>query len=605
MKFLNFAIHNFKGIKQTVVNLARYGNGKVYTFVGLNESGKTTILEALDWFGHSSSYDASALIPKGQEIAFTNQVQVQATLALTDRDKQELRKFLREKHGLHGIQLPESFTRTVRWVYKDSQRLAAQDVWNFSFTALSGQQRIPRKYSKIEHPAWNDAMILVRDELFPPIIYFEDLLFDFPERIYLDGPALESDEQLVDYREMLGDVMASIDRAFNIDDHLVSRYRSTDAAQNRLVYSLLTRLSTAITKVAIAEWRKIVQLTKDGAAFEIILGPMGHDADGCFVEINVKQGDNLFSLSERSLGFRWFLAFVLFTHFRSYRDDRRGVGVFLLDEPASNLHASAQQRLMQKFFELPNDQVMLFATHSHHLVNPHWLAGAFVVVNGAIQHAGIDANFAARDSDIEAISYFEYVGQASAQRDFYQPIMDALDFRPAALEKIADLVGVEGKNDFYTLLFMGRQLGLANLPTLYPGTGKGNLQSLLQLYLAWGRRCILLFDSDAESDAQRIRESLGVIANDRVFTLKDLDPAWDFALEGLFDPADCEAIIVAAFGLPAPTSFDKKKLNAAIQRLWIEGRNCSISSGANERFAKLLAKLSELLGAAGLHENKS
>ncbi|HEY1020091.1 MAG TPA: AAA family ATPase, partial [Sediminibacterium sp.] len=51
MQYLNFTIENFKGIQKLIFNLDnRAPASKIFTLVGLNESGKTTILEALGFF---------------------------------------------------------------------------------------------------------------------------------------------------------------------------------------------------------------------------------------------------------------------------------------------------------------------------------------------------------------------------------------------------------------------------------------------------------------------------------------------------------------------------------------------------------------------------
>ncbi len=47
MRYKSFRIQNFKGIKDTTIRLDTIGGASVFAFVGLNESGKTTILEAI------------------------------------------------------------------------------------------------------------------------------------------------------------------------------------------------------------------------------------------------------------------------------------------------------------------------------------------------------------------------------------------------------------------------------------------------------------------------------------------------------------------------------------------------------------------------------
>jgi len=46
MRYIKYEIKNFKGIKNATIDMSRI-NSKIYTLVGLNESGKTTILQAI------------------------------------------------------------------------------------------------------------------------------------------------------------------------------------------------------------------------------------------------------------------------------------------------------------------------------------------------------------------------------------------------------------------------------------------------------------------------------------------------------------------------------------------------------------------------------
>jgi recombinational DNA repair ATPase RecF len=49
MKITDFQIQNFKGIKNAKLKLGKQ-TAPIHTLVGLNESGKTTILEAINAF---------------------------------------------------------------------------------------------------------------------------------------------------------------------------------------------------------------------------------------------------------------------------------------------------------------------------------------------------------------------------------------------------------------------------------------------------------------------------------------------------------------------------------------------------------------------------
>lgn len=61
MKILKFNIKNFKGIKSTSLDLEADPPGNVVTLIGLNESGKTTVLEALSNFV-AADKDTSSIV---------------------------------------------------------------------------------------------------------------------------------------------------------------------------------------------------------------------------------------------------------------------------------------------------------------------------------------------------------------------------------------------------------------------------------------------------------------------------------------------------------------------------------------------------------------
>lgn len=49
MRYLSFRVKNFRGISDALIDLVPRGAG-IFTFIGLNESGKTTALEAISTF---------------------------------------------------------------------------------------------------------------------------------------------------------------------------------------------------------------------------------------------------------------------------------------------------------------------------------------------------------------------------------------------------------------------------------------------------------------------------------------------------------------------------------------------------------------------------
>ena len=61
MKFSKIKIINYKGIEETELELLNSPKGNVYTLVGINESGKTSILEAINSFEYNSEKGSYAV----------------------------------------------------------------------------------------------------------------------------------------------------------------------------------------------------------------------------------------------------------------------------------------------------------------------------------------------------------------------------------------------------------------------------------------------------------------------------------------------------------------------------------------------------------------
>lgn len=170
----------------------------------------------------------------------------------------------------------------------------------------------------------------------------------------------------------------------------------------------------------------------------------------------------------------------------------------MLDEPASNLHSSAQAQLLESFASMTDKCSVIYTTHSHHLINPAWLENACVVRNEGLHYTDTDDNYSAKRTTITLHRYRDFAVRHPDQTTYFQPVLDVLDYSPSKLENIPNVVMLEGKNDYYTLRFMKEAITHAEEVNLLPGSGSGTLDSVIQLYLAWGRNFIVLLDSDKE-----------------------------------------------------------------------------------------------------------
>lgn len=253
--------------------------------------------------------------------------------------------------------------------------------------------------------------------------------------------------------------------------------------------------------------------------------------------------------------------------------------MFLFDEPASNLHSSAQAQLLKSFGRFPPESTIVYTTHSHHLINPAWLEGSYVVKNEALDYDVDDDNYTAQNTVITLEKYRSFASNHPDQSTYFQPILDVLDYSPGQLENVPNVVMLEGKNDFYTLkYFQDIVLKRKDSLNLMPGGGAGHLDNAIRLYLAWGRNFVVILDGDTagKDEKKRYHELFGLLVAERIFTLEDIDATWKKArMESLVEPSDQMAIQTAVYTTTA--KFNKTHFNRAIQELYVTGKKLPVS----------------------------
>lgn len=455
MKYIKFTIISYKGIPKIELELNKKPSPKIFTLVGLNESGKTSILEAIYLFQNSiPKQDAHTLISKSRQHAFDGTISVEAELELDDGEIGDIQNFLRRKHNFDVETLSKSVKITREYKFKKSVPIAGDNwtetCWDFRIEGTPRRGRKLKELYEWKEEAWEEVVELIRSEYLPKILYYQDFLFKFPEKIYLESFENEGVEQ-EEYRNVIRDILDSIEDGLTIEEDLLKRMRKKEKKSHKeALTQLLSKMSSKLNKKILKEWDAIffegTQKKEVNISYDSEEDNNGDER--YFVELRIKQGSDSYSINDRSLGFRWFFSFLIFTAFRKSRSSDPGETLFLLDEPASNLHQRSQQKLLQSLESIVSDCKLIYSTHSHHLINPKWLAGAYIVRNKAIDYdnpEGADTT----ETDINAILYKNFVAQHPNEEDHFKPILDALEYTPSNLEVLPATIFTEGKNDYY------------------------------------------------------------------------------------------------------------------------------------------------------------
>ncbi len=619
MRYKEFSFKNFKGIEKMTLPLS----GGVITLIGLNESGKTTILEAIFCFSYgaedldainptlASLRDPEQWIPISQRANFNDTIEITAVVVLDANDKQDLRKHIQSLYRLRLTSVPSEFIVTERYVFENSRFSAKRKLWGLGIVGTKDQQRKPRPYAA-NSAEWLECVNYLTEKL-PRIWYFPDFLFELPERFELTGPNASGDEKLdksgderLDksrfYKATFENVLSQLGFAATLQTHVVERLHSTERADRRSLEALLLAMGQSITNTIFEGWNRI--FGRAPAAQEVQLDAEPESGGGAFLELKIKGPDGYYNLSERSLGFRWFFMFLLMTSFHG-DTDTRSKPLFLLDEPASNLHSSAQAELLKSFEKLLNRCDLVYTTHSHHLINVRWLDAAYVVKNAALDSLDfadyLTSRMGARTS-ITATKYRQFVAEHPDQTSYFEPVLELLDYRPSVLEPVPEVLLVEGKSDFFLLRYMTEVIGVKSELKIVPGTGAGagagSLDAVIRLHIGWGKSFLILLDGDAEGKKQlaRYEQAFGPMIKDRCVLLPDIchDPKMKEA-EDLLSDTDKAKVISEVFTADVQPPKPKKALQHAVMELYARKQSVSLEAATVERFKQLVAELTQRL----------
>lgn len=610
MWYTEFRFENFKGVESMTLPLT----GDVTTLIGLNESGKTTILEAIFSFSYGSEdlevinpglaslRNPEQWIPIAKRANFNDTITLTAVVALDQRDTIALREFMSAKYGLRLADVPETIEISEDYSFQNSRHTETGRTWNLSICGTKGQQRNPREY-EANSPEWQGAVAHLISQL-PRIWYFPNFLFELPERFNL-GDLPTGDEEQRDrdsfYRNTFEEILNTLGYGANLETHVASRLGSTERADQRSLSAVLLDMGRSITTTIFDGWNRIFQRAPVAQEVEF---DAHQDSDGtAYLELRIKGPDGYYDLSERSLGFRWFFMFLLMTSYRGGPESTQKP-LFLLDEPASNLHSSAQAELLKSFETLTDSCRLIYTTHSHHLINLRWLDSAFVVKNAALGSLDFQDYVATRmgaRTSVSATKYREFVGTHPDQTSYFQPVLDLLEYRPSVLEPVPNVVLVEGKSDFYLMRYVAEILGIDDRGVhTIPGTGAGSLETVIRLYVGWARDFVVLLDGDDEGrkQARRYTDLFGPVLHDRCIFLPDAcgDPAGVEA-EDLLDSVDRDVLLDAVFTPASIRPAQKKALSQAVRELYARREAVELASPTLLRFETLFSNLSLKLGS--------
>lgn len=502
MKITKFRIKNYKSI---VDSGDCYFSDRLTILAGKNESGKTSVLEALEDFHQERAIRDEA---KPVDREGTPEVSVSFTL-LADEANEILKKIqagtsvskealitLTKQHGATHYVLDTSSRNLlgIPSVYQESKKMILESV---------------KKVNTLTKTANNPAELPIPDFTKQKLSDYKTVVATFKTQ----NPALV---QMADIATEL-DVIEKAADAFYTQDKLSANF-ADEFVKTELPYFVLFSSfddefpkSIPIASLAGNPWAQDLENVSNFSIAKMSSAnqqeQVNHEnsvnvefsekfdkywtqdkiklqvkKDGTDINFWIVENNKLYYPSQRSKGQQWYLSFYVKIVARLQEDKPN---VILIDEPGLYLHAKAQKDLLQVLLAHTTENPVVFSTHSPYLITEDNLENVRLIEKP--------------DNGTGSKILGKIHAHPTADKETLTPILTAIGL--GINDSITNLdqkdnVVVEGAEDvFYLRAF--KELEKTDLKTNFiNGGGAPNMGVVGAVLEGWGARVYYLYDND-------------------------------------------------------------------------------------------------------------
>lgn len=552
MKYKKFIIKNYRAIKGPLeINL----ENKIIPLVGVNECGKTTILQAILSFDSANDTlndgkhvtDISNLYEIGEsDCEITATISINKNIALNFFEEKIIKKENVIEELNEQIETKTSneedaseIEERLAFIEKDlklfndiSERFSVIEEEEVDFEITRHLSDDNQYYSlrngiinrfKNFKPFENDFLEIILPEL-PPILYSDDFN-DRPSGEVLITKEGSSSEWAKIYTRVFNDALGRTD--FSIYDLFDEDVRT--------IKSTLSDVSSYLSENLTAAWAKFSNEKKSiKLNFDLKRekeSDESEDQRSLVIEV-IEENDGkqrFFSIPDRSKGFIWYYNFIMKIQFNPKENTNENI-VFLLDEPGSYLHETAQNELCEKLVEISNDEgVVIYCTHSPQLLNPLY----------------IPLNKINIVSKPETEIFCKPIAQSQTKAlktTALQPIYEALNIPEFKfINSENEVVILEGIYDKYVLEMFLKE----NKNRIYFASANAkSIRDNIQYFIAFNTRYLALWDNDIEGiKSKEIAEKeFGLYEQHNFHLLPNIHGKPKVRMEEMFEKEDYSTI---------------------------------------------------------------
>jgi predicted ATP-dependent endonuclease of OLD family len=496
-------IQNFKSIVDTTIEF----NDLIYVLAGQNESGKSSILEAIHAF-EENIIDRENLNFDEESNGNTKQ-----SISITYNTNEELFNYfekectkLVDENKLKSISNFKLFDNEKLSKLKEFTLIRSIDFEDKNQTEFSleiNQQAFNIiKVSIYSQPHQSDDTLTKIVKILIPHInldnnkktIIENLWKSCPSIVYFDSVAdLLPDEVYIDKLNEKNSGQKGLKAVKNFENIIDIDFISLSKKSQALKRGSIEKINKSITATFQKDWRqKISGNNQVEICFELSYDESGKEKVSFFI----KSKDGVYlQPRRRSKGLIWFLS--LWLELKA-SESLSGI-VFLFDEPGQNLHVKACSDMLEVFNNLSKSgHQIIYSTHSPSLIEIDKLHNIGLVIN--TEREG---------TIVEGLTTSKV--DTTYKKDALQPISEAMGLEPLKEFSILSQknIIIEGLSDFWYYKGMSKILKRQHDYKFVPGIGvkSTKLYPLISFCIGYGLDWILIMEN-GENPLQTKKELL-------------------------------------------------------------------------------------------------
>ena len=509
MKYKSFRIKNYKAIKDLTIEVDK---PKLTPIIGLNETGKSSILQAMFSFDYTNDdqyngefvnisyiknkFDNKSLPEIEAEIEnIDNNIIIENTLRYFMEEKKE-EFFIMSRYSKENGFREKEYLKPI----KELILTKLKKIFSNSYNTLKIKRtfNIGNPYYTLENINFEtiDEKINTNGYYNEEIniycglsefreIVIKSIVYDLPNIIYID-----------DFKDIVPEEIKKgsqwypyIEEIFKKNNENIDKFSKYDLPDRQTVLAdikdnLNESLSQLWDKMHISqtirnEFRTLdIDLRFENNIFQFLVVDLREKRE------NGRSRKVAFPVNMRSKGFQWFFNFFIKMKYNwKHTDDEDYRSIILLDEPGVYLHTTFQSELVKVLRDLSKNNIIFYTTHLENMVNPK-------VVKIA------EINVAKRNNEIVTIEKITKIDDNKNLGEI-TPIINALKIDNFPLVHYNEkIIITEGMTDKIFLNLLQEAELLDKSIKVIPGSGVSNLGTLISLSIGITSKYVVIFDND-------------------------------------------------------------------------------------------------------------